>query len=133
MSAQWPPRKDFYATYAKYAEMRGCAEAELMLLLAKRKAVGPTTPNRTKDALEIDIRLARQYVADLDAVMRKFAKALCMLSRIRGSQECALFARLVIECAQPKDVAEELNLAVSYVYKMRSRFRRELSEVGYCH
>ena len=124
---RWPPRKDFVATYAKYGMMRLCAETELLMLLEKRKCVGPTTPNRTRDALEIDIARAKAYLAALDSVMAKFAKALCMLSRIHCRQDYALFARLIIECGDPKTVASEMHLSVKYVQNARSRFKLEIA------
>lgn len=126
----WPPRKDHVATYRKYQEMRLCAETELAMLLAKRQCVGPTTPNRTRDALEVDIQKARQYLSKLDSVMDAFAKSLTMLSRSRGSSELALFAALIVKGRDPKTVSDDMHLSLAYVYKMQSRFRRELSACG---
>ena len=124
---KWPPRKDYVATYRKYAEMRLCAQTDLRLLLAKAEAVGPTTPNRTRDALQLDIALAKRYLGRLDAVMADFSKALAMFSLTYGRTEYAMFAKLIIEGNDPKDVALEINLSVAYVRNKRSQFQRDLS------
>ena len=132
MSAEgWPPRKDYVATYAKYSEMRTCAEAELLMLLEKRKCVSPTTPNETRDLLELDIAKARAYLSGLDRVMAKFSKALCMLGRTRGKSEYELFVRLIVRGNDPKTVAADMSLEVHYVYNVRSRLKKALAKCSH--
>ena len=123
-----PPRKDHVATYRKYAEMRVCAQTELRLLLAKSRAVGPTTPRKTKDLLALDIARQRQFLADIDRVMRDFDKALIMLSRVYSKKEYELFALLIIEGKSPVDVARSLNYEEGYIRNVLTKFRKDLRD-----
>lgn len=96
--------KNSLEQYIRFQELRINADAELQVLLAKRRRLIPS-----KDAekcTELDLRIINQqtYISRIDEIVKRWSDALIMLASTYGDKELEMFVTLIVRQTPPHKV-----------------------------
>lgn len=125
----FPPKKDHIATYKRYTLLRICAETDLEMYLAQSNSLEANIDPAKAKEIEILISKQRAFIEKLDLIIRKFGDALYMFAKSYGAPEYSIFGLLFIKNMSPQDVAYKTHRAVSYIYNLQSKFKKDLRDM----